>query len=316
MARDPLKFIEEAILQLEQEKDSVISDVQKATWRDDRAKGTIPRKTRRMLDEEAEDLGFTIVTPEQRPLPEGFRRRYLQWYSAVTAIVAANDPARLAEIGDKYATINNILEHSHVSKYQVLSLIDLITSQADLLSAVPNRLRYSKYDFELEAYSVLVDDQLEEARHLHSREFLRAAGALAGVTLERHLKNLLRKHSPPIKVPKTATLAKLNDLCKDTVYDLIAWRKIQHLSDLRNLCSHDKSREPTIGRRGRSFQSHPSQYGRDAHRRRDANRRRDFVGSGAGRFARVPSHHVDGRRGAEHADRRHVVRTSHRVRQS
>jgi len=29
------------------------------------------------------------------------------------------------------------------------------------------------------------------------------------------------------------------------VYDIPTWRKIQHLAELRNLCDHKKSREPT-----------------------------------------------------------------------
>ena len=29
------------------------------------------------------------------------------------------------------------------------------------------------------------------------------------------------------------------------MYDLIIFRKIQHLGDIRNLCDHDSKREPT-----------------------------------------------------------------------
>ena len=81
-----------------------------------------------------------------------------------------------------------------------------------------------------------MDDEVQAARHLLSRGFLRSAGALVGVVLERHLKTLLRKHTLPIRYPKKAGLSKLNDLCKDTIYDLVTWRKVQHLTDLRNLC--------------------------------------------------------------------------------
>jgi hypothetical protein len=123
--------------------------------------------------------------------------------------------------------------------------MDLIQNQFDILAAVPSHLRFSIYDVELEAYSVLMDDELDAAQHLLSKGFLRPAGVLAGVILERHLKNLLRKHTPPIKYRKNATLSSLNDLCKETVYDLVTWRRVQHLTDLRNLCAHDKTREPS-----------------------------------------------------------------------
>jgi len=97
----------------------------------------------------------------------------------------------------------------------------------------------------LEAYSKLSDDLLESAQHLLSKGFARPAGVMAGVVLERHLKNLLRKYNPPIKYTKSSTLSKLNDLCKETVYDLITWRKMQLLIDIRNFSAHDNTREPT-----------------------------------------------------------------------
>lgn len=55
---------------------------------------------------------------------------------------------------------------------------------------------------------------------------------------------LLTKHSPPIKYGKNDALSKLNDLCKESIYDIPTWRKVQFLTDLRNLCDHDKGREP------------------------------------------------------------------------
>jgi hypothetical protein len=44
---------------------------------------------------------------------------------------------------------------------------------------------------------------------------------------------------------KNPTIADYNDALKDAAYDTIEWRKIQRLADLRNLCDHNKDREPT-----------------------------------------------------------------------
>ena len=42
------------------------------------------------------------------------------------------------------------------------------------------------------------------------------------------------------------TTADFNDLLKENgIIDTPKWRSIQHLSDLRNLCDHNKGREPT-----------------------------------------------------------------------
>ena len=48
----------------------------------------------------------------------------------------------------------------------------------------------------------------------------------------------LRKQHP--------TISELNDALKDAgVLETPTWRSIQRLGDLRNLCDHNKNREPT-----------------------------------------------------------------------
>jgi hypothetical protein len=45
---------------------------------------------------------------------------------------------------------------------------------------------------------------------------------------------------------RNPTLADLNDLIRNAgIYDVTTWRKVQHLADIRNMCSHQKNREPT-----------------------------------------------------------------------
>ena len=63
--------------------------------------------------------------------------------------------------------------------------------------------------------------------------------------LEGHLQRVTQNHNITIR-KKTPTIADLNDPLKNAgVYDNPTWRKIQLLADIRNLCSHKKSREPT-----------------------------------------------------------------------
>jgi hypothetical protein len=45
---------------------------------------------------------------------------------------------------------------------------------------------------------------------------------------------------------KHPTIADMNDLLKsDTVIDIPTWRQIQRLGDIRNLCDHNRNREPS-----------------------------------------------------------------------
>lgn len=212
-----LSKLEEAIKELEKQKEELL---ERFDWR---------------------DLDHEDVLMETRTL-------YQKWYSAARVIISKNQPDRLKEFDRIYffgvRSIKYILEESYPSVLKG-ELKKNLSIQFGILAAVPTHLKFSAYDIELTAYSILMDDEIDAARYLLKNGFLRAAGALAGVTLERHLKNLLRKHAPPIKYSKTANLSKLNDLCKDQIYDTVVWRKVQHLTDLRNLCDHDKEREPT-----------------------------------------------------------------------
>jgi len=236
-----LKDLEAAIQQLEAQKNELIARIQDAGWENDRPIGAIPEKRIPIIH----DFDWETVRPEQRSLPSDAGHMYQQWYSASRVILAKNQPGRMSEFDDLYSQMYALLEKRYLEKHQQFALVDLIQAQFNILAAVPAHLRFSIYDIELTVYSVLMDDEMQAARHLLSRGFLRSAGALAGVILERHLKTILRKHTPPIKYPAKAGLSKLNDLCKGTAYDLVTWRKVQLLTDLRNLCDHDRSREPT-----------------------------------------------------------------------
>ena len=88
------------------------------------------------------------------------------------------------------------------------------------------------------------DEELAVAQRLLKIN-LRAAGAVAGVVLEAHLQRVATNHSIRI-TKKDPAISDLNDPLKNAgVYDIPTWRKIQHLADVRNLCDHKKSREPT-----------------------------------------------------------------------
>ena len=91
----------------------------------------------------------------------------------------------------------------------------------------------------------MFDSELDAARELAKKGFLRAAGALAGVILERHLSQVADNH----KVSSSKahpTISDFNDMLKKAnIYEVPEWRQIQRLGDLRNLCDHDKKREPS-----------------------------------------------------------------------
>jgi hypothetical protein len=91
----------------------------------------------------------------------------------------------------------------------------------------------------------LFDSELEAASELAKRGFTRAAGAIAGVVLEKHLGQVCANRN--IGMKKTnPTISDFNDaLKKAEALETPDWRFIQHLGDIRNLCDHNKATEPS-----------------------------------------------------------------------
>ena len=70
---------------------------------------------------------------------------------------------------------------------------------------------------------------------------------MAGVVLEKHLSQVCLVHQISIR-KKKPVISDFNDHLKNNnVIEITTWRLIQHLADLRNLCDHDKKRDPKSG---------------------------------------------------------------------
>ena len=119
------------------------------------------------------------------------------------------------------------------------------SNQLNILKSVEIRFNSSLFDIRKFVQADLFDSELDAARELMKHGFLRAAGTIAGVVLEKHLSEVMDNHSISTR-KKSPTISDFNDLLKDgDVLDVPQWRQIQRLGDIRNLCSHNKQREPT-----------------------------------------------------------------------
>jgi len=237
-----LQRLEQAILELDTVLAELVKLLEESGW-------TRPSRRERVPEQSTSydpfEITWETTTPEQAPIPTDASRLYQRWFSGARAIVAKNQQSRLKEFDALHESALSLFAGSYMTQHRQYSTMNDLRQQSDILHAVPDHIRYSAIDLELQAYATLMDDEISAAQTLAKQGFLRPAGALAGVILERHLKNLLRKHDPPVAFRANATLSTLNDLCKDKVYDVPVWRHIQHLADLRNLCAHEKDREPT-----------------------------------------------------------------------
>ncbi len=93
--------------------------------------------------------------------------------------------------------------------------------------------------------SDMVLEPLSEARALFKTGYYSAAGAVAGVALERHLKELCANLDPR-PTTKGDTIHPLNEALKSAcVYDQTQSRRIQVMADIRNRCGHSVSNPPS-----------------------------------------------------------------------
>lgn len=119
-----------------------------------------------------------------------------------------------------------------------------LINQSQILKSLKSRIGTVLADVKGHLLAQIEDEELEVARKL-IRVSVRGAGAVAGVVLEAHLQRVAANHGVTVG-KKDPTISDLNDPLKAAgVYEVPTWRKIQHLADIRNLCDHKKSREPT-----------------------------------------------------------------------
>jgi len=119
-----------------------------------------------------------------------------------------------------------------------------VVNQFQILSSLSARIDSIFADVTGHLLAELQDSEVRAASTL-AKISPRAAGALAGVVLERHLHRVADNHHVSVK-KKTPTIADLNDpLRAKGVYDVPTWRKIQLLADIRNICVHQKGTEPS-----------------------------------------------------------------------
>ncbi|EAS8212269.1 hypothetical protein G8933_003445, partial [Salmonella enterica] len=188
---------------------------------------------------------------------------YQSWYSKACRVIEQTLPERLDEFvklykGDEKRKEISPLNYS-ISDYLVgiqstrgssiiasrKDAIPKMETQYRILSSAAEKFESSIFDIKEVLQADLFDTELDTAKELNKKGFVRAAGAVAGVVLEKHLSHVCNQHK--LKLRKAhPTISDYYQTLKDSdIIDTPTWRFIQHLGDIRNLCDHNKDREPT-----------------------------------------------------------------------
>jgi hypothetical protein len=196
-----------------------------------------------------------------------FEKKYQRWYSETHSLIKQLMPERIVEFESFYladprrksldattfkiqdwlmglrAAPNRYTGEMPFNDFAAVAMRFFV--QLEILRSVEARFESSLFDIRQVVQADLYDSELEGARDLHKNGFLRGAGVIAGVLLEKHLSHVCANHKIALR-RKNPTISDYNDLLKENnVIDVPDWRYIQRLGDLRNLCGHNKDREPT-----------------------------------------------------------------------
>jgi len=213
------------------------------------------REARRMYGDKAE--GFV------RNLPY-FADEYQTWYSEAKSLISQLLPCRLSDFEHLYEKpkprktltcesyrIEDCLQDLSSTGFDGRKIVGpdaavpLVRQQLAILKAVRARFESSLFDIGLLVQADLFDSELDAADELLKHKFVRPAGVLAGVVLERHLAQVCANHGVKI-AKKDPGIAELSEALRQAdVINLPQSRRIQALADTRNLCAHNKKKEPT-----------------------------------------------------------------------
>ena len=204
---------------------------------------------------------FNAINPNKEDEPQDFSyfvRNYEKWYSKAFPVIKqllpdrSNDFALLyrnekrKELSVSTYTISDALRGiKHINNHYSPSTAYLcFLRQVNMIQSCLDTFDSKIFDIQTILQADIFDSEIDSAKHLLKMGFLRAAGAICGVVIEKHFAGVCANHNIAI-TKKNPTIADYNDILKDIVYDTIEWRRIQRLGDLRNLCDHNKDREPT-----------------------------------------------------------------------
>lgn len=194
-------------------------------------------------------------------LPD-FKTEYQAWYSESISLLRQLLPERVSNFialyekpkNRKEITYENYSIQDYMQGLKVTlagrtvvessAALPAYRQQQAILAATKSRFESSLFEIKQIVQADMLDSEIATSNELLKSKFFRAAGALAGVVLEKHLRQVCDDHDIKI-AKKNPAISDLNELLKNnSVIDTPTWRHISMLADIRNLCVHNKEKEP------------------------------------------------------------------------
>ena len=219
-----------------------------------------------LINELKEELGdeYTKIPQERKSEIEEckFKSRYNSWYNESIALIKQLIPDRLSDFQSYYKlpnrkeityatyTIPDYLIGIQIScggrvMVSKTAVLDKFEQQNYIVKSLKSRFESSLYEIRQLLQADMFDSEVDAAKELCKKGFYRAAGAICGVVIEKHLCEVCVHHNIVVS-KKNPSINDFIELLKSNgVIDVPLWRNIQRLADIRNVCDHHKQVEPT-----------------------------------------------------------------------
>lgn len=189
-----------------------------------------------------------------------FAEMYQRWYSKCLSVIKIVLPSRAEEFERLYTTKASRAELT-VTNYTIFDALTrrsqksnhagpskafpLLVTQINIMKSVRDLLESRLNEIGGLLEFDIFEKEIDAARHLLQKGYLRSAGAICGVILEKHLSNMAKAAGITCKA-KSPTINDLNsELYQNNVLDSAKYKFILYLADIRNKCDHSKDEEPS-----------------------------------------------------------------------
>jgi len=170
-------------------------------------------------------------------------KSYQNWYSGAMILVKEYLPERVTEFTSNYEVLSFLqLKRSRITSNKdepVNEFIDVFDTQRGILLSIPDVIEVKEMNLRKLISADFVESELDEVEILFKHKYIRCAGALAGVALEKHLVILCQINNVPYDHKDTINPLATN-LYSNNVLDISELKKIEHLGSIRNKCDHPK----------------------------------------------------------------------------
>jgi hypothetical protein len=129
------------------------------------------------------------------------------------------------------------INHERFKDNVYREFISKFDEQRHFLLTIPGIVSIKELSIRGIIYNTFIDREIDEAVYLYEKGHYRAAGAIAGVALEQHLRHLCEKYN--LDYGHKDTIEPLvQKLYKNDKMDGSEMKKIQYLATIRDKCDH------------------------------------------------------------------------------